>query len=212
MGRGLGPAVGRPAADTKRTCRKWRWRRRICAMTVGQPYPNSRAESQREPTTIRRTPCLFPHATTPPQPVHGDPADSARRCRWNPSFGRGGHNRLRGGAGTGSLRAAGRSPCDNVIMRINAVRQAAQSANGRRDYEQVQINLDNSLAAEAAVRAQGCLAEDGRLAYQSQWRRVSVGTRVHRRHYTAVASIARLMPVLMPALISSLNRETTSRL
>ena len=47
-------------------------------------------------------------------------------------------------------------PCDNVIVRINA----ARAADRRGDYEQVQINLDNSLAAEAQARAQGCLAED----------------------------------------------------
>ena len=51
-------------------------------------------------------------------------------------------------------------PCDNVIVRINAAREAARAADRRGDYEQVQINLDNSLAAEAQGRAQGCLAED----------------------------------------------------
>jgi hypothetical protein len=50
--------------------------------------------------------------------------------------------------------------CDRLIQRINASRAAAEFANERGDYEQVQINLDNSLAAEDEAENQGCLATD----------------------------------------------------
>ena len=46
--------------------------------------------------------------------------------------------------------------CDRLIQRINASRAAAEFANERGDYEQVQINLDNSLATEAEAENQGC--------------------------------------------------------
>jgi hypothetical protein len=50
--------------------------------------------------------------------------------------------------------------CDRLIQRINAYRAAAEFANERGDYEQVQISLDDSLAAESQARNDGCLAED----------------------------------------------------
>ena len=66
------------------------------------------------------------------------------------------------GVASGAILAPAASPlpvdhqCDRLIQRINAARAAAEFANERGDYEQVQINLDNSLATEAEAENQGC--------------------------------------------------------
>ena len=50
--------------------------------------------------------------------------------------------------------------CDRLVQNINFYREAARYADDQSNAEQVQINLENALAAEDEARAQGCLAED----------------------------------------------------